>query len=377
MHFSSIIASSFYSSQLQLQLRCLPSLAPLFTQIPKQVEMKGLRYIRKRKLHFYFPIKKPGSSRLSLPSSFFGERKSLFDRSTPIVSSRSSLNFLTRSFMTTSSAQCEKGQGDKDIVNGEEEEERKQTKDTNSGKQIAIFGGNGYVGGHIIQSLLARDDVDNIMSISRSGLPNNHPYMKETWAHDQRIQWLKGDLLEPETYKSLLKGKNGVISAVGAFGNNETMEKFNGDANINAAKTANEVGVENFVYISTSENNLPQAFLKGYFNGKKRAEETVLDLFEKNGYILRPSFVYGTRKITVNGKIVSLPLEYIGRPLEMLFRLPPFPTLKDSLPGAKALLVPPISVKAVANVAAKCACNDLEEGGILTVEDIAYLCREG
>ena len=61
----------------------------------------------------------------------------------------------------------------------------------------------------------------------------------------------------------------------------------------------------------------------------------------------------------------------------MLFRLPPFPTLKDSLPGAKALLVPPISVKAVANVAAMCVCDDLDEGGVLTVEDIVFLSRTG
>merc|ERR1712146_186000 len=109
----------------------------------------------------------------------------------------------------------------------------------------------------------------------------------------------------------------------------------------------------------------------------KNELRAVLKIFDKNGYILRPSFVYGTRKVRINEKIVSLPLEYIGRPLEMIFRLPPFPTLKDSLPGAKALLVPPISVKAVATVAAKCACNDLDEGGILTVEDITFLCREG
>ena len=277
------------------------------------------------------------------------------------------LNFSRRAIASTSKNQCRK---DDNLVMDEEE-----GKDVNVGKEIAVIGGNGYIGGHIIQSLLARDDIEKIISISRSGLPSTHPYMKEAWAHDERIHWLKGDLFDPESFKNLLVGKNGVISAVGAFGNNQTMERFNGDANINAAKTASEAGVKTFVYLSTSENNLPEAFLKGYFNGKKRAEETVLKVYGKNGYILRPSFVYGSRKLTINGKIISLPLEYVGRPLEMLFRLPPFPTLKDSLPGAKALLVPPISVKAVSNVAAMCACNDLDEGGILTVEDIAFLSR--
>ena len=102
---------------------------------------------------------------------------------------------------------------DNNIVMEEEEE-----KDVNVGKEkrlrrLLVIGGNGYIlGGHIIQSLLARDDIEKITSINRSGLPSTHPYMKEVWAHDERIHWLKGDLLvlDPESFKSLLVGKNGV-----------------------------------------------------------------------------------------------------------------------------------------------------------------------
>lgn len=37
-------------------------------------------------------------------------------------------------------------------------------------------------------------------------------------------------------------------------------------------------GVPRFVYVSTVENNLPDVLLKGYFNGKRRAEQAVLTM---------------------------------------------------------------------------------------------------
>jgi hypothetical protein len=42
------------------------------------------------------------------------------------------------------------------------------------------------------------------------------------------------------------------------------MEKINGDANILAAKESAKKSIDRFVYVSTVENNLPDAVLKGY-----------------------------------------------------------------------------------------------------------------
>ena len=75
------------------------------------------------------------------------------------------------------------------------------------------------------------------------------------------------------------------------------MEKVNGDANINAVSHCIRSGVERFTFISTVENNLPDFVLKGYFNGKRRAEAAVCDAYPETGTVLRPSFVYGTRKV--------------------------------------------------------------------------------
>ena len=61
------------------------------------------------------------------------------------------------------------------------------------------------------------------------------------------------------------------------------MERINGDANIAAIDAAVEVKVPRFVYISTVENNLPQFFLKGYFQGKKRTENHLIKAFGNSG----------------------------------------------------------------------------------------------
>ena len=97
--------------------------------------------------------------------------------------------------------------------------------------------------------------------------------------------------------------------------------------------------------------------------------------FPSSGYILRPSFVYGTRQVGS----VSLPLALVGKPMEILFRLPPFPSLRNALPGGLAILAPPVSVEAVASVAAAAALQEGDQAmikaGVLSVDDIVGLAR--
>lgn len=70
-----------------------------------------------------------------------------------------------------------------------------------------------------------------------------------------------------------------------------------------------------------------------------------------------------------------MPLGMVGKPLESLLRLPPFPTLQTSLPFVKGLLVPPVPVEAVGAVAAAAAMGETPAGK-LTVEDINKLAKK-
>lgn len=92
------------------------------------------------------------------------------------------------------------------------------------------------------------------------------------------------------------------------------MEKINGDANVVAIEECAKAGVPRFVYVSTVENNLPDFVLRGYFHGKRRAEQAVHDKFSDNGVVLRPGFIHGTRTVPVPAVgDLHLPLWLLGK----------------------------------------------------------------
>ncbi len=151
------------------------------------------------------------------------------------------------------------------------------------------------------------------------------------------------------------------------------MEKINGDANITAISATLAAHVPRFVYVSTVENNLPEFFLKGYFHGKRRTEEALLDAFPHTGVVLRPGFIHGTRSVPLGGSnSIEIPLWLVGKPMETIFSLPPIQLLRNYLPGMKAILAPPIARDTLAKVAVSAALGETSKTGILSIEDIVH-----
>lgn len=243
-------------------------------------------------------------------------------------------------------------------------------------KKLIVFGGNGYVGQAVIRQALIKDGVD-VISINRSGQPDSfRPPLNAAG----KVEWLKGDIFDSSTWLDAINTADGAISCVGAFGSNEFMEKINGDANINAIQTALKAGIPRFVYVSTVENNLPSFFLKGYFNGKRRAEKALLETYPQTGYVLRPGFIHGTRNVPLPSnpiaKSLDIPLWVLGKPMEKIFNFAPIRLLRHSLPGLKAILAPPVSRENLGKVAVAAALGEIPSSnreaskGILTIEDI-------
>jgi hypothetical protein len=58
---------------------------------------------------------------------------------------------------------------------------------------------------------------------------------------------------------------------------------------------------------------LHPTYILRYFNGKRRAEQAVLDSFQSNGFVLRPGFMYGNRALPAPLAGVTLPLGFLGR----------------------------------------------------------------
>jgi uncharacterized protein YbjT (DUF2867 family) len=85
-------------------------------------------------------------------------------------------------------------------------------------KKIVVFGGSGFVGQGMIQEALKRG-LD-VISVNRSGAPKDFSLSEDVEAKGN-VDWIKGDLFQPEGWTSAVKGAEGAISCVGGFGSNE------------------------------------------------------------------------------------------------------------------------------------------------------------
>lgn len=222
-------------------------------------------------------------------------------------------------------------------------------------KKVLVFGGNGYVGTHICKEALARSIP--VASLSRSGRPSGVP---EPWTSE--VEWVKGDLFHPSQWRHTLDDISAVISCVGGFGSNEQMHRINGAANVQAIRAASQAGVDRFVFISAHDFGLPSFFLRGYYAGKRAAEDELLAKFPYSGVILRPGFIHGVRQV---GK-VKLPLNAIGSPLEILLKHKAI----SQVPVLGKLLVPPVKVATVAKVAVRSATDNAIPPGVMDVWSI-------
>ncbi len=57
------------------------------------------------------------------------------------------------------------------------------------------------------------------------------------------------------------------------------MERICGDATIAAADEAAKAGVSRFAFVSAHDYHAPDFVMRGYFNGKRRAEAAVMTRF--------------------------------------------------------------------------------------------------
>ncbi|KAH7351915.1 hypothetical protein KP509_19G020200 [Ceratopteris richardii] len=224
--------------------------------------------------------------------------------------------------------------------------------------KLLILGGSGFVGTHICKEALQQHLP--VISLSRSGRPK----LQESWTFD--VRWVQGSLFEPDKWKHVLEETSAVISCVGGFGSNETMRKVNGDANIAAINAAYDSGVKRFLYISAFDFGLPSFVLRGYYEGKKAAEEALRIKFPYGGIILRPGFIHGDRQV---GSI-KVPLSLLGTPLETVLKHAKSVT---QIPFIGPFFVPPVKVTTVAKAAVRAATDNAVPPGVLSVWGINRL----
>ncbi|XP_070010444.1 uncharacterized protein At1g32220, chloroplastic-like isoform X1 [Nicotiana tabacum] len=228
-------------------------------------------------------------------------------------------------------------------------------------EKLLVLGGNGFVGSHVCKEALDRGLT--VASLSRTGRSS----IQESWANS--VTWHQGNLLSTDSWSDALKGVTSVISCVGGFGSNSYMYKINGTANINAIRAASQEGVKRFVYISAADFGVANYLLQGYYEGKRAAETELLTRYPYGGVILRPGFIYGTRRVGS----MKLPLGVIGSPLEMILQ---HAKLLSQIPLVGPLFIPPVNVTAVAKVAVRAATDPVFPPGVIDVHGISRYSQQ-
>ncbi|KAJ0398611.1 hypothetical protein ATCC90586_007984 [Pythium insidiosum] len=178
--------------------------------------------------------------------------------------------------------------------------------------RLLVLGGNGFVGSNILQRAVQKGIA--VRSLNRTGKPQ---WQDVPWI--EHVDWQQGDVFNSNDLAQAVEGITGVISTIGAFGDNDLMQKMCGDATIAAVHAAKKGGVERFVFVSNSRvgSCIPSwAPLYGYYNGKERAETALRESFPDTGVSLRPGFVYGWRRQGT----YSIPLQLVGGPIAFVAR---------------------------------------------------------
>ncbi|XP_042449446.1 uncharacterized protein At1g32220, chloroplastic-like isoform X1 [Zingiber officinale] len=204
-----------------------------------------------------------------------------------------------------------------------------------SSTKLLVLGGNGFVGSHVCKEALAQGL--SVSSLSRSGRPS----IRESWA--DKVEWYRGNLLEPESLKDAMNNANAVVSCVGGFGSPSHMRTLNGTANVNAVRVASEQGVQRFAYVSAASFGVIDYFLQGYYDGQKATEAEISAKFPNAGVILRPGYIYGTKRY---GSI-KIPLGLIFAPFELVLQ---YTEPLHRIPLIGPVFTPPVNVAKVAKV---------------------------
>ena len=157
----------------------------------------------------------------------------------------------------------------------------------NNQKIIAIFGGGGFLGKHLMRQLTNLD--------YRIKVATRNPYLKgylKPLGSPGQIELFKTNIFNPEDVKQVLKNCDLVINLVGILYETKS-QKFNqihSQFPYLLSNLCNEVGIKNLVHVSALgvEEKHVSKYIRSKFQGEKNIKENF-----KASVILRPSLVFG------------------------------------------------------------------------------------
>ncbi|KAJ2895791.1 hypothetical protein GGI21_002721 [Coemansia aciculifera] len=246
-------------------------------------------------------------------------------------------------------------------------------------RKIFVVGGSGFLGQAICHNALARGW--EVLSLSRHGAPSK--ILASGSPSARGVKWIRGDALDPASFREHLAGCTAVVHTVGVLMENDykkmvnigstsassrgspppvTYERANRDTALSVARTAREIqGLDTFVYISASDV-LPLVSPR-YISTKREAENELLAHEERmRPVILRPGFMFSS------DRPVSLPIAAGVSLFNALYHRTPAGCLLKHTPFAKAAS-PALRRELVASAVTN-AIEDSRISGVLEIADI-------
>ena len=170
-----------------------------------------------------------------------------------------------------------------------------------SGQLVTIFGGSGYLGNYVAQSLLSRG--------ARLRLASRNPqkgFDLKPLANLGQLQFMPCNITRESHVAAALEGASHVVNLVGAFDGN--LDALMGEAPGTIGRIAAANGVKALVHVSAigADAGSPTA----YGRTKAQGEQNVLAAFP-TATVLRPSIVFGKDDNFLNlfgGMIELLPV---------------------------------------------------------------------
>ena len=172
-------------------------------------------------------------------------------------------------------------------------------------KTATVIGATGLIGGHIVDLLESRLDVQTIRVLVRRPVKFPNP----------KVETKLTDFADPESFKMGIDGSDVVFCAVGTTqnkvkGNLDAYRKVDYDIPVNAARFCAETGCQNFVLVSSV--GADSANRNFYLRIKGEVEDEVRQKAVSQVAVFRPSLLLGNRE-------ESRPAEKISQTILPLF----------------------------------------------------------
>jgi UDP-glucose 4-epimerase len=179
--------------------------------------------------------------------------------------------------------------------------------------KVLVTGGAGYIGTELVNALIERPDVENVIVYDNLSRPNYNFFLGLRLKNHSKITFVKGELLDSRALKKVLKGVDVVyhlaakVTTPFANADAHVYEQVNHWGTAELIYAVEESDVKRFIYASSTgvygssaipaHEDKPPDPKTFYAVSKLRGEEHVRRLIGKiDTYIMRCGNVYGYSK---------------------------------------------------------------------------------